>query len=321
MAKNFWQNLKKPFFALAPLDDVSDVVFRQVVVKTFKPDVLFTEFTNVDGLMSRGRDKLLPRFEFKPEQHPIVAQIWGKESENYTAVAEQLVELGFDGIDINMGCPERGICKNGCCSALINNPEKAKEIIDAVKRGAGDLPVSVKTRCGFNNWKTEEWFTFLLQQDLAAITVHGRIAKEMSTFPARWDEIAKVVQLRDQLAPQTVIIGNGDVQNYEDGLQKAKQSGVDGLMIGRGIFHDLWAFAPSDQKPDLTVKDRMDLLLWHARLFNETWGETKNFAILRKFFKIYASGFNGASDLRAKLMETENISQAEQVVQDFLNSN
>lgn len=312
--KNFWQNLKKPFFVLAPLDDVTDVVFREIVFKVAAPNVFFTEFTNVDGLNSVGREKLLPRLEFTKHQRPIIAQIWGKNPENYFKAAQEIKRLGFDGIDINMGCPDRAVCKNGCCAALINNHLQALEIIEATKRGAPDLPLSVKTRCGFRNWQTEEWFTFLLKQDLAAITVHGRIATEMSKHPARWDEISKVVKLRNQISPQTIIIGNGDVLNYEDGIIKARDFGVDGLMIGRGIFTDLWAFDKAANKPKLTREDQLNLLLAHARLFNKTWGDTKNFAILRKFFEIYVNDFPGAVELRNRLMSTHNLSEVEMIV-------
>lgn len=316
--KNFWQNLKKPFFVLASLDGVTDVVFREVVFKTAAPDVFFTEFTNVDGLNSAGRDKLLPRFKFTKNQHPIVAQIWGKDPKNYTKVAQEIVQLGFDGIDINMGCPDKAICKNGCCAALINNHPLAQEIIKATKRGAPDLPVSVKTRCGYKEWKTEEWFTFLLKQNLAAITVHGRIASEASKYPARWEEISQVVKLRDQISPSTIIIGNGDVLNYEDGIKKSKDFGVDGLMIGRGIFVDLWAFDKTANKPKLTKEIQLNLLLRHAQLFNKTWGNTKNFAILRKFFKIYATNFPGALELRTKLMSTRNLSEVEMIIKSTI---
>lgn len=303
---------------MAPLDDVTDVVFREIVFKTAAPNVFFTEFTNVDGLNSVGREKLLPRFKFTKNQHPIIAQIWGKDPKNYTKVAQEIVQLGFDGIDINMGCPDKAICKNGCCAALINNHPLAREIIKATKRGAPDLPVSVKTRCGYKEWKTEEWFTFLLKQNLAAITVHGRIASEVSKYPARWEEISQVIKLRDQISPSTIIIGNGDVLNYEDGIKKSKDFGVDGLMIGRGIFADLWAFDKTANKPKLTKEIQLNLLLRHAQLFNKTWGNTKNFAILRKFFKIYATNFPGALELRTKLMSTHNLSEVEMIVKSTI---
>jgi tRNA-dihydrouridine synthase len=310
--KNFWKDLGQPFFVLAPMDDVTDVVFRAIVRKTARPDVFFTEFTNVDGLNSPGRDKLMQRLALEKTDHPIVAQIWGLNPDNFEKAARDIKKLGFDGIDINMGCPDRTVTKNGCCSALINNPDLAAKIIKATKKGAEDLPVSVKTRIGFSEIKTGEWISFLLKQDLAALTVHGRIAKEMSTKPANWPEIKKAVEIRDSLGINTLIIGNGDILNREDGLEKAKESGVDGLMIGRGIFKDLWAF--SDKKPDLDEKQMLELLLEHARQFNKKWSGQKNFLILRRFFKIYVSDFKNAANLRGKLMETKNLEEVENIL-------
>lgn len=315
--KTFWQDFKKPIFVLAPMDDVTDTVFRQIVASTAKPDVMFTEFTSVEGLTSKGADKVIERFQYLPEEKPLIAQIWGENPENYTEVAKMCIKLGFDGIDINMGCPERGITARGCCSALINNPEKAAQIIQAVKDGAGDLPVSVKTRCGFNSWKTEEWITFLLKQDIACLTLHGRIAKEMSHFPAQWEEIAKAVKIRDELGVKTVIIGNGDVKSSADAFGKIKQYGVDGVMIGTGIFKDLWIFNKQQKQYQPTLEERLNLLLKHAELFWKTWGDTKNFNILKKFFKAYINGFDGASEIRQELMAAENIDQVRSIVTDL----
>lgn len=311
--KNFWYNLKQPFFVLAPMDDVTDVVFREIVRKTARPDVFFTEFTNVDGLQSQGRDKLITRLRLKKGDHPIVAQIWGKNPENYFKTAQDIVKMGFDGIDINMGCPDRSVTKNGCCSALINNPELAKQIIEATKKGAGGLPVSVKTRIGFSDVRTEEWISFLLKQDIAALTVHGRTSKQMSKVPADWDEIKKAVEIRNKLGVKTVIVGNGDVKNHDDGLKKAGESGVDGIMIGRGIFTDLWAFE-SGKREAGSEKEMLKLLLDHARMFEKEWGRTKNFLILRRFFKIYVSNFANASKLRDQLMQTKSLPDVEKIV-------
>jgi tRNA-dihydrouridine synthase len=294
--KSFWQLLPKPFFCLAPMDDVTDVVFREVVGKTYPPDVFYTEFTNVEALQSKGREKQIGRFKLTQLEHPIVAQIWGLNPENYYKTAKEIGELGFDGIDINMGCPEKGACKSGSCSALIKNPSLAKEIIEAVKKGAGGLPISVKTRLGYEKIQTEEWIGFLLNQDLDAIIIHGRTKKEMSKVEPHWDEIKKAVALRNKMGVRTPIIGNGDIENYEDGLAKSKETGVDGIMIGRGIFKDLWCFAPPGKKPTPSIEEMFDLLLFHARLFIKTWGEDrknpeyKPFVILRRFFKIYVSG-------------------------------
>lgn len=313
---NFWTQLKKPFFALAPMDAVTDVVFRQIVNEVASADVYFTEFTNVEGLTSKGKDSLMPRLLFKEEERPIVAQIWGKNPENYFRVAQMLEEIGFDGIDINMGCPDRAIIKNGSCGALINNPGLAKEIIDATKKGAPSLPVSVKTRIGFNKIVTEEWIGFLLDQNSAALTVHARTVREMSKVPAHWEEIKKVVEIRNMKKVDTLIIGNGDVEDRDDGLKKVKEYGVDGIMIGRGIFNNIHAFSKEPhQKKD--PQEMLNILLKHAQLYIDTWGESKSFIVLRKFFKIYASGFPDASDLRVQLMSTQNIEEVKQILHNF----
>lgn len=317
---NFWQKLDKPFVVLAPMDDVTDVVFRQILAQTARPDIFFTEFTNVDALFSAGRDATLRRLEYTQDQTPIVGQIWGKTPENYFKASSLLKDLGFDGIDINMGCPDKTVVKNGCCSALIDNKALAQEIIEATIQGAKGVPVSVKTRLGTKTIQTEDWVSFLLQFDLAALTIHSRTAKEMSKVPAHWDEILKAVKIRNDLNSKTLIIGNGDVKNYQEALAKSSEFGVDGVMIGRGVFSDLLAFDKSISKTELTISQKLDILLRHAKLFENTWDNGKNFAILKKFFKIYISGFEGASDLRAALMETNSYQQVEAVIRNYLNN-
>jgi nifR3 family TIM-barrel protein len=313
--KNIWQSLKKPIFVLAPMDDVTDTVFRQIVGDLAAPDLYFTEFTSVDGMVSeKGREPVSRRLWFTKKERPIIAQIWGNDPEKFFKAAKMCAEMGFDGIDINMGCPEKSVVKRGMCSGLINHSELAAKIIQATKDGAGGLPVSVKTRIGMREIKTEEWIGFLLKQDLAALTVHGRTVKEMSKVPAHWDEIGKAVKLRDQIAPQTVLIGNGDISSYQDGLDKVKKYGVDGVMIATGIFKNLWIFDKSGKAPGLSIEERLNQLLKHSRLFVETWGQTKSFAILKKFFKIYISEFEGAAELRVKFMETKNLEEVEELV-------
>lgn len=337
--KDFWQKLPKPFFALAPMEDVTDSVFRQVVGWCSKPDVYFTEFTSVDGICSIGRDRVMHRLQFTQAERPIIAQLWGLIPQNYYTVAKMVVAMGFDGIDINMGCPERVVAKRGACAALIKNPTLAAEIIKATQAGAGNLPVSVKTRIGFTKIATDEWIGFLLKQNLDALTVHGRTAKEMSLVPAHWDEIAKTVTLRDKINPRTIILGNGDVADCADGNKKVKQYGVDGVMIGRGIFKNLWAFDHSfviptgveesdtnqGYKPvvvdpsthardDRSLLQMLTLLRRHMQLYVNTWGSKKNFLVLRRFFKIYVSGFPGASNLREKLMKTKSSADVEAIL-------
>lgn len=219
------------------MDDVTDVAFRQIVTRASAPEVLFTEFVSTDGLQSAGRERTMERLRIEPSlARPLVVQIWGNDPEKYYQTALDVAGMGFSGIDINMGCPEKGIVARGCCGGMIGNYAKAAEVIAATKAGAPNLPVSVKTRLGLSSIITEDWAGFLLTQNLAALTIHARTVREMSKVPARWEEIAKVTALRDQIAPDTVIIGNGDVRDRAHGEQLAAETGVDGIMIGRGIF-------------------------------------------------------------------------------------
>ena len=309
---NFWQKLLKPVFILAPMDDVTDVVFRQIVARVAAPDVLFTEFVATDGLQSAGRERTMERLQIEPNlSRPLVAQIWGDNPDNYYASAKEIAAMGFAGIDINFGCPERGIVARGCCGGMIGRYKEAAAIIEATKRGAGDVPVSVKTRIGLTEVITEEWSAFLLKQEIAALIMHGRTVREMSRVPARWNEIGKVVALRDKLAPETLIIGNGDVANRAEGMQRVAETGVDGIMIGRGIFHDIFAF--SNQPSQATPTQRLEILIDHLRVYEEN-GSSKPFQILKKFFKIYVSGWRGASDLRVQLMGATTPEQARSII-------
>lgn len=317
--KNIWKSLKKPIFILAPMEDVTDTVFRQLITSQGKPDLFFTEFTNCEALLSEGRRRVDHRLLFGPEEKPIIAQIWGTKPEQFKSVAKMIVEVGFDGIDINMGCPERAILKQGACSALIRNHSLAKEIIQATKEGInGKLPLSVKTRIGFNEIQTEEWIGFLLEQYIDALIVHGRTVKEMSAVPAHWDEIGKAARLRDSMRKSTLIIGNGDVISLQDAKEKAEKYQLDGVMIGRGIFHNPWLFDPSVDPVSKTIQDRLNLLVRHVELFNITWGTRKNYQILKKYFKIYIQGFPGASAMRQEFMETRDAKEALEVVKNFL---
>lgn len=319
---NIWQSLKKPIFILAPMDDVTDTVFRQIIGDLAPPDLYFTEFTSVDGMVSeQGREPVSRRLQFTEKERPIIAQIWGNDPEKFFKASQMVKEMGFDGIDINMGCPEKSVVKRGMCSGLINHPELAAEIIKATKQGSGGLPVSVKTRLGMKEIETEDWLGHLLKQDIAALIVHGRTVREMSKVPAHWDEIGKAVELRNKIAPQTLVIGNGDIISYQDGLDKVKEYNLDGIMIGRGIFKNLWIFDPSGKTPDWDLNQRLEQLLKHTQLFVETWGSNKSFAILKKFFKCYLSDFEGAAELRAEFMETKNLENVERLVKLTLDHN
>lgn len=321
---NIWQQLKRPIMVLAPMDDVTDTVFRQIVAELAPADLAMTEFASVEGFMHpKGRDSVERRLRVdgveKAAGVPVIAQIWGADPDKYHQTAAQLAKRGdFAGIDINMGCPEKSKVRRGTCGGLIKNPELAAEIVAATKAGAGDLPVSVKTRIGLNQIVTEEWCGHLLRQNIAALTVHGRTVKEMSKVPAHWDEIGKVVKLRDQIASDTVIIGNGDVGNWQQASDRAKESGVDGVMIGRGVLHDIQAFAQHPR--DLGPHDRVQLFLHHLDAYEAAWGDTKKFDPMKKFAKLYINGFAGAAELRTKVMETKSATAARKVLATFSGS-
>lgn len=297
------------------MDDVTDSVFRQVVATCSSPDIFFTEFVNVDGLQSPGRPRLLQRLQFTANEMPLVAQIWGKSPENFYKTAQQITDgslarefglprgVNFAGIDLNMGCPVKEVVRDGCCSALINDRSRAQEIIEATQAGAGGrLAVSVKTRLGFNEVDFT-WPELLLRQSLAMLTIHGRTRKGMSKVPADWGAIGKVRELRDRLAPDTLIVGNGDVGSRAQGLELAERYGVDGVMIGRGIFHDPYAFATTSPWLGLSREQKISLYRRHVELFKQTWPQGERaIHTLNKFCKVYITGFEGAKELRERLM-------------------
>lgn len=313
---NFWTKLPIPFTVLAPMDDVTDNVFRQVILHTARPDVFFTEFTNADGLVHGANGVPLRKLAYTKNQNPIVAQLWGTNPENFEKAARMVKRLGFDGIDINMGCAVRDVIKKGAGAGLIGNYELAEEIIKAVKKGAGGLPVSVKTRLGNKTNISGEWLEFLLGQDLAALTVHARIATQMSGGFADWDEVGKIVGLRNKIAPKTLIIGNGDVLSYKQLIEKYEKYKIDGVMIGRGVFQNPWVFEKKEKKH--TKEEYLILLNYHLNLYKKNSNFIKNYSTLKKFFKIYVRGFSGASELRAKLMETTSPEEARIILREVL---
>ena len=307
--------LTKPIFILAPMDDVTDTVFRQIIGGCAAPDLYFTEFVNVDGLQSPGRPKLLKKLRFTTAEQPLVVQIWGKNPENFRLTAAEIAdgslarELGlpegvnFAGIDLNMGCPEKNVVKNGTCSALINDPELAIAMIQATQAGAaGRLPISVKTRLGFNQIDFN-WHTTLLQQKLNMLSIHGRTRAEMSKVPANWAAIGEVRKLRDSLSPSTLIIGNGDVMSRAQGVGLAAKHGLDGIMVGRGIFQDPYVFETNSPWLGFSAEERIALFRRHVELFAATWHNNERpIHTLNKFCKIYINHFDGAKELRERLM-------------------
>ncbi len=313
MNTNFWQQFKGPVFSLAPMEDVTDTVFREIVLRMSAPGklhVVFTEFSNVEGLNHPvGRDRVSERLIINNSELlllrkmgvKLIAQIWGKTPEIYHSVTQWITtNYPFDGIDINMGCPVKKIVKQGACSALIGQPGLAREIITAVKE-ATHLPVSVKTRTGIKQHVTEEWINTLLETNPAAIILHGRTQQMQSDGEANWEEIRKAVELRNAINPGIPIHGNGNVFSYQEGLERVQSTGVEGVMVGRGIFKNPWFFDP--ERLSVSKEERVQKLLEHTRLFEETWSGKKNFNILKRFYKIYINHFDGAGKIRADLME------------------
>ena len=314
--------LKTPFLVLAPMDDVTDTVFRQVVAETAHPDLFYTEFVNVDGLQSPGRSKLIKKLRFTKPETPLIVQLWGKDPDNFYKTAREIAdgtfirEMGLDeslkfaGLDLNMGCPDKTVVKNGTCSALINDRGLAGEIIAASREALNNsLPLSVKTRTGFNQVDLS-WFEFLLNQKLNMLSIHGRTRKEMSKVPANWDVIGQVRELRDRLSPDTLIVGNGDVETRAQALELAEKYQLDGIMIGRAVFHDPFVFAKNSTWQEFTKEQRIEMFRKHVELFAKTWNENERpIHTLNKFCKIYIQGFDNAKDLREKLMAAENTNE------------
>ncbi len=312
---SFWDTLPRPFFVQAPMEDVTDAAFRRLIARYGKPHVFFTEFTSADGLAladEAGQRAIRKRLIFSSEERPIVAQLFSATPERMERAARIVEELGFDGIDINMGCPDRSVEKSGCGASLIKNPALAKELVRAGKRGAPSLPVSVKTRIGYAVNQLPEWVPILLGEGIAALTIHARTRNELSEVPARWGHIAETVAIRDSLGASTLIFGIGDVLDLEDARAKVADTGCDGVMIGRAIYCNPWLYA--DRKTPPAPDEKIGALLEHLALFDELLAAVVHFAVMKKHFKAYISGWEHASALRARLMETESVAEARRVL-------
>lgn len=335
---SFWQQLPKPIFVLAPMADVTDASFRRMIAKYSAherkdgtiggADVTWTEFVSADGLKRApepGRQKLLADLIYSESERPIVAQLFSSNPENMEYAAGLCLELGFDGVDINMGCPDRSIEKQGCGSAMIKNPGVAREIIKAAKRGAksdnGGIPVSVKTRVGYNRDELDTWLPELLAEEPAVVTIHARTRKEMSKVPAEWERVARAVEIRNAVQGgniKTLILGNGDIVDLKDAEAKVAMTKADGAMLGRAIFGNPWLFHPEKSVLDVSTSERLSAMLEHTKLYTEILGGLKSFALMKKHYKAYVKDFPGANELRQKLMEQENYEAIEAVVQDFM---
>ena len=327
---DFWKKLKKSFFCLAPMSDVTDIAFRQILAKYGKNRenkdrvVFWTEFVSADGLSDKlGRKKLSHMLEFRDIERPIVAQVFGANPDNMKKACQYVASLNFDGIDINMGCPDKSVISQGAGGGLIRTPELARKIIQAAHAGieaAGkNIPVSVKTRTGFNKEEIDIWIPELLKEDISALTIHLRTVKEMSLVEAHWEHIAKIKKLIEKSGKDILLIGNGDIKDIKDGEDKAIKYGCDGVMIGRGIFGNPWFFL-LNKDSEISIKEKLEALIEHTQLFDKELAipKHKSFAVMKKHFKAYVNGWDGAKELRMKLMETENSKEVEKIIQEFL---
>jgi tRNA-dihydrouridine synthase B len=334
----FWGTLQKPIIVLAPMADVTDVSFRQMFATYGKPDVTWTEFVSADGLCRAPKDNadesglsshdvLWKDLQYFENERPIVAQLFSGNPEYMEQAAYEVTLAGFDGIDINMGCPDKTIQRQHAGAFLIKDPKRATEIIESVKRGIKKaskemkkdlIPVSVKTRLGFNTDTMEEWVTHILKSKPAVLTIHARTRKEMSKAPAQWNRIKDAVELRNALKSETLIFGNGDVLDLEDARQKVKETGCDGVMVGRGIFGNPWFFDKESQSgKTISIEEKLKALVEHTYLF-EKYLSHKSFALMKKHYKAYIHGFEGAKELRNELMEAKDGRGVEHIVQDFI---
>ena len=344
--QNFWQKLNKPFFCLAPMSDVTDIAFRRILAKYGKNRenkdsvVFWTEFVAADGLCNKlAKKKLSHILKYSESERPIVAQVFGANPDNMEQACRYIASLGFDGIDINMGCPDKSVVAQGAGAGLIKTPQLARKIIQAAHKGiesAGShIPVSVKTRIGFNKEEIDTWIPELLKENISALTIHLRTMKEMSLVPAKWEYIKKIKELIKKSGKEILLIGNGDVVDIDDAKKKYEDFGCDGVMIGRGVFGNPWFFASAGEKSLLKeeyndrkgetlkkqlIEEKLLVLIEHVQIFEKELliPKYKPFAVMKKHFKAYVNGFDGAKELRVKLMETENAHEVEKIIKDFL---
>ena len=312
---SFWDTLPRPMLLLAPMANVTDTAFRQIIARCGRPHLMMTEFTSCEGLCSRGRERLLAELTFHPSERPLVVQFFGPRPETFYQCAQLARRLGFDGIDINTGCPDRRVLKQGAGAALIGDPGRMREIYAATRDGAGGLPVSIKTRLGIEHDILEQWLGALLELRPAAITLHARTVRELSNTAAHWDAVARAVALaRGSGVP---IIGNGDARDPAHARELAAETGADGVMLGRAIFGNPWLFHPTVSKQQLGLDAVLEVMLEHAALFERLLGEVRPFVEMRRHFKAYLNGFHGTRRLRVALMETIDLAHARAVVEQF----
>jgi tRNA-dihydrouridine synthase B len=342
MERGFWEHLPRPILGLSPMDGVTDAAYRFMVAKYGKPSVMMTEFTAAEGIRA-GAERLMTDFLYDPIERPVVAQIFGSDPSAFIIAGAVAAALGFDGVDINMGCPAKNIAEKGAGASLILDPHRAKAIIRATREGIKayadgkslkemgvlpniitiiearrtelgltdadrrDLPVSVKTRIGYSDIVIEEWVKHLLEEKPVAITLHGRTLKQLYTGFADWDAIARGAAIIHET--DTLVLGNGDVQTLEEAQQKVAEYGVDGVLIGRASFGNPWLFAGHDA----TWEERKSIMLEHARYLN-TIVDGRGFIRMRKHLLDYTRGFEGAKETRMQLMRVTTLAEVEAIL-------
>lgn len=312
---DIYEEIKKPIFALAPMEDVTDTVFRRVVNSVGKPDISYTEFVNVEGLNSKGKERIVHRLEYDVSEKPLVVQLWGINPENFFKASEYVSRLGFSGIDINMGCSVRKVVQKNAGSGLImEERSKVSDIVKSVKEGSNGLPVSVKTRVGWDTLDLE-WIQFLLNQVIDVLTIHGRSARGSESLHANWEYISKCVNLRNDMGVNTLIFGNGDISTLKQAKEYSKRYGVDGVMIGRAVISNPWVFSGRE---DISQKERYLLLKKHLLLFNDVWGSSKRYDQLKKYLKGYICNFDGASEIRNLFMNINTVKEALEILDTLL---
>lgn len=326
MGTGFWKEahertaaVGEPFFVLAPMADVTDVPFRSVIADNGRPDVFYTEFVSAHGLNSPGRDVLLRDLSLTENDHPIVAQFFGTEPEHFRSAGALAAERGFDGVDINMGCPDRSVMKQGAGIAMTENSANAQKCIRALREGARGLPVSVKTRLGLRSTdEMESWLSALLDAEPDVLIVHGRIMKEMSKVPAHWELLGRAAEMAHERG--VLFVGNGDVMSREQGVALGRQWNVDGVMVGRGIFRNPWLFSRDIAPDDVTPEMRLKAAREHTERWTAYWKDGKSFHVMRKFYKAYVNSWPGAAAVRQRLMECGSADEAVGILNEQLSS-
>ena len=348
------------------MDGITDASFRYITAKHGGPDVTLTEFVNIQSAFYSPQT-LLKDFSYCEIERPVAAQIYGKTPEFFYKVAHVVCELGFDGLDINMGCPAKNVAAAGCGAALIRTPELACEIVRAAKQGVYDwstgrtlvdielredlieqvklanrlrwgrdaleerrlIPVSLKTRLGYDRVIIAQWLGILLDEGLAAISLHGRTLQQGYKGKADWEAIARAVEIAK--GSGTLILGNGDVQGLPEALRRVRETGVDGVLIGRGAQGDPWLFRDKDRlklafgkggdfvfdPTPVDLTERFRVIVEHSEHFERLCGRQR-FMAMRKHLTWYCRNFRGAAEMRAKMTRANSAADVRRCLEDFV---